>query len=851
MGNLKWGGALGGDLTPQVKRIGWEPMHRSCRWRTREPELEYVDCCGQAAPEQRFHPRGFCAHLDRWGPGRVLIVGDSMNGPFGLAGALVTMLGQLGGREQQPDHIAPSASSNWRICNGSRALEFVRNDVLDPSESYDGPMRGSRTGKQGYDCGPRFREIGEMYCNPWIDRVGGAVLVVLNAGAHGGYNSNRTLSLGLYHDSMMRAAKAVRTRWGERHGHRQRGTADARLVFRNTPPGHPGCMTATRPYPGAVAAADALATAPAERRLDWLEYGDRNAVAEAVFSSAGFTVLNVATPTSLRPDRHLGVHLNDCLHYCLPGPVMLWVHMLYAAMVRGSGGAGGAKGGAGYPPPRAGRPDVRVPEKVRDHRLAACRRYAYRTGLVPPPPPNTCASRSIAHGGSRGEGSLADRRVGDVVIHPASGSVGDGGSAYTMHTASRGDRDGDGGSPYNGAHGGSASSGAGDGSRAYRRYAEAAVDESEDVEYAWLLVRGQTFRAGAEAAQTAAAASIAAHVLTPLQRSWPRAHVHTEWCVHPDALGRNSALLRWFMQPNAKPKATASLRHASSTSRADRGQWGLMRACLRFVPPAAAFTLVVRADMIFLRDLEGIGKARRGMLLFQWNLLHDCSTGEMADQVQCVGSSVHDATRSFRTDDLVLGVDVSGPSRTHELAQQISNMPSMHNLYNAAVRRLGPRRVGFLTSIDEGLCCFPPLVQEGRPSACTNTTCLMRGNVGRQYQGGTMGLPAHEGPPWWHPAIIFVFDKMIRLLGGGELPRAFEAAFAELNSTLGAQRSSPFMASGVASTSLGPRAAEEITARARFLDRVHTAIAAARAHDRAADRRSAFVDGAAREEKSK
>ena len=40
--------------------------------------------------------------------------------------------------------------------------------------------------------------------------------------------------------------------------------------------------------------------------------------------------LNVASLSSLRSDSHCNV--DDCLHYCVPGPIDAWVEMLHRAL---------------------------------------------------------------------------------------------------------------------------------------------------------------------------------------------------------------------------------------------------------------------------------------------------------------------------------------------------------------------------------------------------------------------------------------------------------------------------------------------------------------------------------------
>lgn len=49
---------------------------------------------------------------------------------------------------------------------------------------------------------------------------------------------------------------------------------------------------------------------------------------EAFSAEDGWRLLDAYTPTVLRADGHHGVG-EDCLHYCVPGPVDHWVTLLY------------------------------------------------------------------------------------------------------------------------------------------------------------------------------------------------------------------------------------------------------------------------------------------------------------------------------------------------------------------------------------------------------------------------------------------------------------------------------------------------------------------------------------------
>lgn len=84
-----------------------------------------------------------------------------------------------------------------------------------------------------------------------------------------------------------------------------------------------------RIHSGPVSSAEAdRLVAEAPESFKWSTFGDRNAILEEAFPAAeGWKLLDAYSPTILRPDSHQGG--NDCLHYCLPGPVDHWVTLLY------------------------------------------------------------------------------------------------------------------------------------------------------------------------------------------------------------------------------------------------------------------------------------------------------------------------------------------------------------------------------------------------------------------------------------------------------------------------------------------------------------------------------------------
>ena len=94
------------------------------------------------------------------------------------------------------------------------------------------------------------------------------------------------------------------------------------IVWRNTPPGLNFRASVFRPP---------LTTPPLviPRRYHWDEFDRQNTLVRHFLHTyyPETLVLDVATPSSLRQDAHY-----DELHYCIPGPVGLWVDLLFSAL---------------------------------------------------------------------------------------------------------------------------------------------------------------------------------------------------------------------------------------------------------------------------------------------------------------------------------------------------------------------------------------------------------------------------------------------------------------------------------------------------------------------------------------
>ncbi|KAI9263680.1 hypothetical protein BY458DRAFT_514428 [Sporodiniella umbellata] len=93
------------------------------------------------------------------------------------------------------------------------------------------------------------------------------------------------------------------------------------VIYRSSAIGHPFCDEASGPI-------DQLTDE--EYRLlpyGWSETKRRNLIAKAIVEGSGGVYVDLGALADLRPDGHVGGQ--DCLRYCIPGPLDSWVHILY------------------------------------------------------------------------------------------------------------------------------------------------------------------------------------------------------------------------------------------------------------------------------------------------------------------------------------------------------------------------------------------------------------------------------------------------------------------------------------------------------------------------------------------
>ena len=333
----------------------------------------YIDGCGAAASREPvlrlrwgFNGTARLPALPQWSRtlacrallGRgVAVVGDSMSGEF--YDALVSALwsGEHGPRPAQRQPVT-------QVCDG-------REDgglPLNASYTYLDHLGSTASEEAGV-----AEQLGRVGALLQLARAGGArppPIVVLNRGAHmsgGNVNPAAAAEAAGGEEALhaaINAAHAARlaTLWTWLAAH----APDSPVFWRTTSVGHPFCRRTVAAPPLARArdldavlrealAAEAegstrrtledFSDADYKLRWHWDNIPAQNAATLAALP-ARVHVLDVAPAAALRHDSHPQFKYGhrqrqDCLHYCLPGPIDAWVE-LFAASVR-YGEHGGAE----------------------------------------------------------------------------------------------------------------------------------------------------------------------------------------------------------------------------------------------------------------------------------------------------------------------------------------------------------------------------------------------------------------------------------------------------------------------------------------------------------------------------
>ncbi|KAG2217834.1 hypothetical protein INT45_006799 [Circinella minor] len=100
----------------------------------------------------------------------------------------------------------------------------------------------------------------------------------------------------------------------------------ALVIYRSTSIGHPFCNDAQGPLENPLTDEQRQ-----ELPYGWSEQSRRNKIAKEIIETAGGLYVDLAAMTDMRPDGHIGGQ--DCLRYCIPGPLDAWAPVLYNVML--------------------------------------------------------------------------------------------------------------------------------------------------------------------------------------------------------------------------------------------------------------------------------------------------------------------------------------------------------------------------------------------------------------------------------------------------------------------------------------------------------------------------------------
>lgn len=104
------------------------------------------------------------------------------------------------------------------------------------------------------------------------------------------------------------------------------------FAWKSQNPGHPSCMNKGYPDTNRAAAMEEVETVdPAADRYFWRIYPQFDRIVQEMIRDSPIAYLDMS-PLYMRADSHQGAFdpANDCLHFCLPGPVDLFsIHMMH------------------------------------------------------------------------------------------------------------------------------------------------------------------------------------------------------------------------------------------------------------------------------------------------------------------------------------------------------------------------------------------------------------------------------------------------------------------------------------------------------------------------------------------
>ncbi|GJP48953.1 hypothetical protein CLOM_g8223 [Closterium sp. NIES-68] len=259
-----------------------------------------------------FNASVFCERVGRGR--RILIIGDSKQ--YQMVQAFLNLMAwglkkpardmvaveerpkqcvdALGGSTAKMGHeFCQWYTFNSSVCPGFK-LDFIRNDHLSIFDSK----------------GAIFDHM--PWAQPGVADIPSADVIVLNRGPH--WTPTPQFTSGVQN-----ALRFIRYNY-----------PDKLVIYRNTPPGHKDCEDYDRP----LEKRQETGSLP----FNWGEFPKQNRAAKELVEQVGGVYLDVEEAVGLRADGHNGFMPNrnktDCLHYCFPGPIDVYIQFMYNALIR-------------------------------------------------------------------------------------------------------------------------------------------------------------------------------------------------------------------------------------------------------------------------------------------------------------------------------------------------------------------------------------------------------------------------------------------------------------------------------------------------------------------------------------
>lgn len=276
---------------------------RNWTWQAADP------ACGEVG--------GWC---DALASRSILFVGDSVTMQH------VWSLIHLAGTESEQRAAVRGSEADFRrrsdvsLCGGRARINYIRNDLLASKE---------------WDPKCRYSTATGTICRDFTKRVQGYNTLVLNTGLHTLVADSSSARAGRVANASHLFAQWLGAATRRRH---------IDVIWRTAVAGHEGCRRVNSPL-------DAPYTPPdtgLSGRYHWPEVGRNDAIWQAALREAlaprPLRILDAAALSNRRADLHLGRKrkfgsnkvVEDCLHYCLPGPPDDWSLVLKRMLLQTS-----------------------------------------------------------------------------------------------------------------------------------------------------------------------------------------------------------------------------------------------------------------------------------------------------------------------------------------------------------------------------------------------------------------------------------------------------------------------------------------------------------------------------------